>query len=137
MPKRAGSGHQWVAAIGGLLVGLAAILTVVIGPGQSRQVQPRPSPSPSPASADSLVVRHSNKCLDVEGASTADGAPVMQSTCQGKASQQWRLLLLGNGYSEIRAGQSDKCLDVAEASTDDGALVILFPCEGSANQQWK
>ena len=36
-----------------------------------------------------LVARHSGKCLDVNGASTADGAGGIQWSCNGATNQQW------------------------------------------------
>jgi hypothetical protein len=35
------------------------------------------------------VARHSGKCLDVSGKSTADGAGIIQWTCTGATNQQW------------------------------------------------
>jgi len=37
-----------------------------------------------------VIARHSNKCLDVSGASTADGAQIQQWTCTGGTNQQWQ-----------------------------------------------
>ncbi|GAB3937064.1 hypothetical protein GCM10027614_14600 [Micromonospora vulcania] len=38
-----------------------------------------------------LKARHSGLCLDVNGNSTADGAPLIQWTCTGTTNQRWRL----------------------------------------------
>ena len=35
--------------------------------------------------------RYDGLCLDVSGASTANGAPVIQWTCSGNANQQWQI----------------------------------------------
>ena len=37
-----------------------------------------------------IVARHSGRCLDVTGESTADGARVIQYTCGTAANQQWQ-----------------------------------------------
>lgn len=40
-------------------------------------------------SGSRIVAVHSNKCLDVAGASNANGAPVIQFTCHGQANQRF------------------------------------------------
>ncbi|MEU6860526.1 family 16 glycosylhydrolase [Glycomyces sp. NPDC046736] len=68
------------------------------------------------------------KCLDVEGAGTADGTPVQVYTCNGTNAQQWST----PGDGTLRA--LGKCLDVS--GTGDGSPVRLWGCNGSAAQQW-
>ncbi|WP_425402691.1 RICIN domain-containing protein [Glycomyces tenuis] len=84
----------------------------------------------------SLVARHSGKCVDVVGASTADGAETAQYACHGKSNQDWNFRDLGNGYVEVTAAHSGKCLDVYGASTADDARVVQWSCTGGQNQQW-
>ncbi|MGC0318422.1 RICIN domain-containing protein [Kitasatospora acidiphila] len=82
---------------------------------------------------------NSGKCLDVTGASTADGAQVLQWTCgSGKANQQWLLQpVAGSSAVQVVSVNSGKCLDVTGASIDDGAQVVQWTCgSGKANQQW-
>ncbi|MCC3764492.1 RICIN domain-containing protein [Glycomyces sp. TRM65418] len=94
--------------------------------------------SGSPGGSDSgVIARHSGKCLDVIGASTADGAEVAQYTCSGGANQQWRLQDAGGGYVRLVAGHSGKCLDVEGASTANGARILQWSCNSGANQQWQ
>jgi hypothetical protein len=40
-----------------------------------------------------LIARHSDKCLDVPGASTADGVPLQQWTCNGTGAQSFSLVV--------------------------------------------
>ena len=82
-----------------------------------------------------VIARHSGKCLDVSGASTEDGAAIIQWTCHGGANQQWRLEAVGEGYRFV-ARHSGKCLDVTGWSTDDGTGIIQWQCHGGANQTW-
>ncbi|WP_198168018.1 ricin-type beta-trefoil lectin domain protein [Herbidospora yilanensis] len=70
------------------------------------------------------------KCVDVAGASTANGAAVQLYTCNGTAAQQWTR----PGDGTIRA--FGKCLDVTGQSTANGAQLQLWTCGGTANQQW-
>ncbi|GAA3463605.1 RICIN domain-containing protein [Saccharothrix longispora] len=43
----------------------------------------------TPTTYHRVDVRHSGKCLDVVGASTADGAELVQYTCGTGTNQQW------------------------------------------------
>ena len=85
-----------------------------------------------------LKPRHSGKCLDVVGQSTADGAGVVQYACNNGANQQWQALDLGNGYHHLIARHSGKCLTVPSGSTADSTQVQQFPCTaGNTAQQWQ
>jgi pectate lyase C len=83
-----------------------------------------------------LVNVNSNKCLDVNGRSTADGARVIQWTCNGQTNQRWRSEDAGSGYVRLRAVHSNKCMDVAGVSTADGALIQQWTCGSGQNQQF-
>ncbi|WP_437995713.1 RICIN domain-containing protein [Sorangium sp. So ce185] len=91
----------------------------------------------SGATYDRFAARHSGKCLDVNGASTADGAVVHQWTCNGGSNQEWLLQSAGGGYYRVVARHSGKCLDVVSGSTADGAAVKQYTCNGGSNQQWE
>ncbi|MEU8383379.1 family 16 glycosylhydrolase, partial [Streptosporangium sp. NPDC048865] len=64
------------------------------------------------------------KCVDVAGASSANGTPVQLYDCNGTAAQQWTLGTDGT----VRA--LGKCLDVTAASTANGAQIQLYDCNG-------
>ncbi|MGN9906989.1 ricin-type beta-trefoil lectin domain protein [Phytohabitans sp. LJ34] len=70
------------------------------------------------------------KCVDVAGASTANGTAVQLYACNGTGAQQWTRGADGT----VRA--LGKCLDVAGPSTADGAQTHLWDCHGGASQQW-
>uniref|UniRef100_UPI000A3FE426 ricin-type beta-trefoil lectin domain protein n=1 Tax=Streptomyces lushanensis TaxID=1434255 RepID=UPI000A3FE426 len=70
------------------------------------------------------------KCVDVAGASNANGTPVQLYDCNGSNAQRWTVASDGT----LRA--LGKCLDIVERGTADGALVQLWDCGGGANQQW-
>ncbi|GAA3494525.1 glycoside hydrolase family 16 protein [Streptomyces prasinosporus] len=69
-------------------------------------------------------------CVDVAGASTADGTPIQLHDCTGVDAQQWTLGADGT----VRA--LGKCLDVRGGSTADGTPVQLHTCNGTKAQQW-
>jgi Ricin-type beta-trefoil lectin domain/Glycosyl hydrolases family 43 len=84
-----------------------------------------------------LSARNSGKCADINGASTADNAELIQYTCGGGANQQFTVRDAGGGYVQLVARHSGKCLDVSGVSTADGAAVIQYTCGGGTNQQWQ
>ncbi|MGW3962374.1 non-reducing end alpha-L-arabinofuranosidase family hydrolase [Amycolatopsis sp. NPDC005003] len=83
-----------------------------------------------------LVNRNSGKALDVNGASTADGARLIQWTRTNTTNQQFQFADAGGGYYKLRARHSGKLADVQGASTADGAAVVQWTDNGGANQQF-
>ncbi|MGW7610442.1 family 16 glycosylhydrolase [Streptomyces sp. NPDC054766] len=69
-------------------------------------------------------------CLDVAGASSADGTPIQLHGCNGADAQKWTV----GSDGTVRA--LGKCLDVLAASTENGAAVQLYSCNGTKAQQW-
>ncbi|MGW3993823.1 ricin-type beta-trefoil lectin domain protein [Amycolatopsis sp. NPDC004772] len=70
------------------------------------------------------------KCIDVAGASNANGTAVQLYDCNGSGAQQWTV---GTDGTLKALG---KCLDVTGQSTADGAQLQLWDCGGTANQRW-
>jgi peptidoglycan/xylan/chitin deacetylase (PgdA/CDA1 family)/endo-1,4-beta-D-glucanase Y len=66
---------------------------------------------------------HSQKCIDISGASTADGAAAIQYTCGTGDNQKWAITNCGSGVHVLKAVHSNRLMDVAGASMSDGALV--------------
>jgi hypothetical protein len=92
-----------------------------------------------PTQTKKLIAKHSNKCLDVNGAGYGDGTNVIQWTCHGGANQQWRLepvQTVGN-YYRILAHHSGKALDVSGISTATGANVHQWEWWMGDNQLWE
>ncbi|GAA0378306.1 glycosyl hydrolase [Acrocarpospora corrugata] len=96
-------------------------------------VSPSPSPSPSPSgSAGALRGVASGRCLDVSGASQANGALAQIWDCNGQNNQRWT----STSASELRV-YGNKCLDVSGGGTANGAAVIIWDCNGQNNQKWQ
>ncbi|TKK77210.1 carbohydrate-binding protein [Herbidospora galbida] len=74
----------------------------------------------------------SNRCLDVNGASTANGSLAQIWDCNGQTNQSWT----SNSTSELRV-YGNKCLDVSGAGTADGTAVLIWDCNGQNNQKWR
>jgi non-reducing end alpha-L-arabinofuranosidase len=78
-----------------------------------------------------IVGGQSGRCLDVSGASTANGAQAQLWDCNGQSNQSWtytsgrQLMVYGN-----------KCLDADGRGTTNGTSVIIWDCNGQTNQQW-
>jgi hypothetical protein len=87
--------------------------------------------------AETIVVKHSDKCLDVNHNSIENGARIIQYTCHYQANQQFNFRDLGNGFYQIVAENSGKCLDVSSNSVSDKAPVIQYSCHSGNNQQFE
>jgi endoglucanase len=81
---------------------------------------------------NTIVGQGSGRCLDVQGAGTADGTPVQLYDCNGTGAQVW----VRTGGQLVNPN-SGKCLDVAGQGTADGTSVRLWTCLGNAAQQWQ
>jgi len=85
--------------------------------------------TPPPTGGTTPIHGLGGKCVDVAGASSANGAAVQLFTCNGTGAQSWT-----RTGSTLRA--LGKCMDVTAASTANGARVQLFDCNGTAAQAW-
>jgi hypothetical protein len=83
-----------------------------------------------------LLNRNSGLAVDVNQASTADAAPIIQWYQNGANNQQWQLAT-ASGYTTLTNRNSGKVLDVNGASTTDSAPIIQYPSNGGNNQQWQ
>ncbi|MDR8411867.1 lectin [Nonomuraea sp. 3-1Str] len=89
-------------------------------------------PPGPPAATQALQGVGSGRCLDVSGASQANGAQTQIWDCNGQPNQQWTSTSAG----ELRV-YGGKCLDVNGGGTADGTAVIIWDCNGQNNQKWR
>ncbi|MEU7790734.1 ricin-type beta-trefoil lectin domain protein [Amycolatopsis sp. NPDC049159] len=82
-----------------------------------------------PPSTGGTITGYGGKCVDVAGASPANGTAVDLYTCNGTNAQQWT-----SSAGTLRA--LGKCLDIASAGTANGTRVQLYDCNGTGAQQW-
>ena len=94
------------------------------------------TPSTSFAGTYVLTNRSSGKVVDVDGASLANGANVLQNAASGNESQKWMIKSLDNGYYIIINANSGKAMDVEAVSTASGANILQWDSTASNNQQW-
>ena len=83
------------------------------------------------------VTSKHNMCVSVSGSSSANGANIVQSSCNGANNQKWKFNNKGNGFYELQAIHSNKCMDVAGISNSNGANIHQYDCSNGANQQWQ
>jgi hypothetical protein len=88
------------------------------------------SPDAMAATASGPIVGLAGKCLDDLGGSTADGNPIVLSSCNGSTQQQWTL----NGDGTIR--NQGHCLAVQYAGVSSMTPVWLYTCDGGPAQLW-
>jgi pectate lyase len=93
--------------------------------------------APATGVVHQLKVTKSGMCLDVPGASTANGALLQQWGCTANAAwQQFTLVASGSAYL-VKNVNSGKCVDVPGWSTVSGVQLQQYTCVASqANQQW-
>jgi hypothetical protein len=80
------------------------------------------------------------QCVDVYGASTANGAPLNLYQCTpGAANQVWSFPELGspnNGWFGGVALHSNKCMDVTAGNPNNGVQIEQYDCIWNGNQQF-
>jgi predicted RNA-binding Zn-ribbon protein involved in translation (DUF1610 family) len=86
-----------------------------------------------------IIVKHSDKCLNIIASNPNDGAEAIQFNCaQGGDNQLWRLEEKEPGFYKIIVKHSDKCLNIIASNPNDGAKAIQFNCaQGGDNQLWR
>ena len=89
-----------------------------------------------------ITIENSGKCMNVAGASTANGAKVIQYTCVASAlNDKWQVTSRGrdaDGFDHfwVKNVNSGKCLTVLNASTSNNASLIQYTCTDGANETW-
>ena len=86
---------------------------------------------PPVGTAVSLVNPQSNRCLDVNAASTTPGTQVHIWDCHGGTNQRWTRTAAG----ELRV-YGNRCLDVNGNGTADGTKIQIWECNGTAAQKF-
>jgi len=75
------------------------------------------------------------KCLNVQGASTADTARLILWTCgDAIGNDEWYGTPRSDGYYQLKVRHSLKCMDVRGASVANGAALQQYHCYDAPNQ---
>ncbi|SCE39250.1 chitosanase of glycosyl hydrolase group 75 [Streptomyces sp. DvalAA-14] len=89
------------------------------------------TPPPPTGGAGPIHSGYANKCVDIAGASSANGAAVQLYDCNGTTAQNWTV---GSNGTLQALG---KCMDVTAAGTANGTKVDLYDCNGTGSQVWQ
>lgn len=73
-------------------------------------------------------------CLDVRGASTADGAVIQQYACNGGGSEKWFKHPYSFGLTQYVNSRTAKCLDIPNATTS-ATYIWQYRCTSSNGAQ--
>jgi hypothetical protein len=80
-----------------------------------------------------ITLAAGGKCMDILGASTANGTKIDLYTCKsGAANQQWRLSSSGQIWNPA----SGRCLDDPASSTTIGTQLQIYNCNLTKAQYW-
>ncbi len=114
------------------------VLSGTLGALQTQIYKVTATPSTGGFSGEyTITARHSGLALDVQGAATANGAPIQQFTPNNTDAQKWLIEPTSNGYYKLTAKCSNKVLDVKGISTASGEIVHQWEFVNGDNQQWK
>ncbi|MEV0197058.1 RICIN domain-containing protein [Nonomuraea sp. NPDC050691] len=91
--------------------------------------------SPGGPAAYTLVAQHSGKAADINEASTAVGARLIQWTTNSRPNQQFEFVDSGDGHVRVKARHSGLFLQPTGTAT--GADVVQQADTGATGQQWR
>ncbi|WP_433297552.1 RICIN domain-containing protein [Actinoplanes sp. CA-030573] len=93
----------------------------------------------TPDAAVEIKAGHSNKCLNVDHALTADDTKIIQYNCSPSfTNDKFRVVPKGSGTYQIVAQFSGKCLNVYKNALVDNTPVHQYTCSDTAkNNLWK
>ena len=121
---------------------LMGVLSILTPHRLLAQSQGTPQLNLAPGSYQISPVSNNEACLDVSGASVANGTKIQVYSCNNTFAQSWSIVPVstsfGVGYQFVSA-TSGSCLDIAADSTADGALMHEWQCLGAGqlSQLWQ
>ena len=86
--------------------------------------------------APRVILRASNKCLDIDAAGTANGSTLQIYSCNGTGAQAFVLKDVGGGAYTLVNPNSNKCVDIQSSGSADGTKVQLYTCNGTGAQKF-
>ncbi|KOV82500.1 carbohydrate-binding protein [Nocardia sp. NRRL S-836] len=78
-----------------------------------------------------IVGGQSGRCIDINGASTANGAQAQLWDCHGGTNQRFTL----TSGKQLQV-YGNKCLAASNGGTGNGTAVVIWDCNGQTSQQW-
>ncbi|MEW2401162.1 ricin-type beta-trefoil lectin domain protein [Streptomyces sp. NPDC046862] len=92
-------------------------------------VQVRPQPG---MNGTQVVGQQSNRCLDINNNTIANGTDAQLWDCHGGDNQTWTNVTSRKQFVVY----GNKCLDAYNRGTTNGTRVVIWDCNGQTNQQW-
>ncbi|MET0415096.1 MAG: pectinesterase family protein [Actinoplanes sp.] len=92
--------------------------------------------APAAGGVYQLASASSGKCVDVAGASTANGALLVQSACSTATRHQWKVSAAGQ--FTLANGNGGRCIDVPSGAGTNGLQLQQYGCgdNNKTNQLW-
>jgi hypothetical protein len=100
-------------------------------------VPPSPGVTGTLMPSGNFTLRVKNKCMDVRGASKADGAQIQQWDCVGVANQSFRFVHKSDRFYNIVSNYSGKCVEFNPSSLRNGGQIRQSTCSNISEQQFK
>ncbi|MGV9315877.1 RICIN domain-containing protein [Streptomyces sp. NPDC003691] len=122
-----------VAAAGALALGLSGTATA----GAPVPVAEKAAAAVFVKNVTLRLASDPGQAADVSGASTTNGASVIQWALTRNANQRWEAEATDSGYYRFQSVNSGFCLNVQGGGNEDGAQIIQYTCGAAANEQWK
>ncbi|MFE0427677.1 RICIN domain-containing protein [Streptomyces sp. NPDC058953] len=128
------------------VVTVASAVALTLGmSGTATAGAPAPPPRAEGAAAAEVTVQQvtlrlssdPGQVANVKGASTANGAEVIQWPWSGAANERWEPEPADFGYFRFKSVNSGLCLNIEGASNDNGARAIQWTCGTDHNEQWQ
>ena len=117
----------------------AAVLLLLVACGGADTPQDADATTQGAAFTSTIVAKHSGKCLDLKGGSTANAAALEQESCSGSEAPNFEFTSVSgksNTYT-IKNTRSGKCTDVYKGYTSNGTRLVQYSCGEGANQHFK
>lgn len=118
--------HLAITAVVAAVLPLAGITATAEAAAQPSSVRPMAAPQ---------ILTFANKCVDVMGGSSADGALIREWTCNGTVSQQFSIVPVSGSIVTIKTFNG-KCVDLAGGNSADGTQIRQWTCNGTGSQQF-
>jgi hypothetical protein len=111
---------------------LAGIVTAVVG-----LVGAAPAMASSGSVFNPIRNYPTNNCIQPQGGSTAQGAPIVQEPCNGSEEQNWEFRPLGGNTYHFINQRSGMCLDARGFGPSNGLAVDQWTCNSNSNENWQ
>jgi hypothetical protein len=90
---------------------------------------------PSAQATTGRFLTFANKCVDVMGGSSSQGALIRQWTCNGTVAQNFTTTPVSGNIVTINTFNG-LCVDVAGGHSEDGTAIRQWGCNGTVSQQF-